>query len=123
MQTTKQELRPENLDKTESTSGDFANSNDISELEQTTPAPLVEPRGLPPPPPRPKRWVPQRKAEIVAAVRDGYLTFDDACQLYSLSVEEFLTWQHGIDLFGLAGLRVNHVQVHRRLRTRFAKRR
>jgi hypothetical protein len=54
-------------------------------------------------------------------VRNGFLTFDDACQLYALSVEEFLAWQHGIDLFGLAGLRVNNLQVHRR-RPRTAKR-
>ncbi len=54
------------------------------------------------------RWVPQRKAEVVEAVRSGILTLDEACERYALSIEEFLAWQHGISLFGLAGLRVYH---------------
>jgi len=61
-------------------------------------------------PPLPKRWVPSRKAEIVAAVRDGLLTLGEASERYALSVEEYLTWQRGLDLFGLSGLRVNKIQ-------------
>jgi hypothetical protein len=56
------------------------------------------------------RWVAQRKAEVVEAVRDGFLTLDEACERYALSVEEFLAWQHGVSLFGLAGLRVYRAQ-------------
>ena len=56
------------------------------------------------------RWVPQRKAEVVEAVRGGHLTLDEACERYALSIEEFLAWQHGISLFGLAGLRVYREQ-------------
>ena len=67
---------------------------------------------------KPKRWVPHRKAEIVAAVRGGFVSLDEACERYELSLEEFLTWQRGIDLFGLAGLRVNRTQQHRRTRSR-----
>ena len=52
------------------------------------------------------RWVPQRKAEVVEAVRGGLLTLDQARERYALSIEEFLAWQHGVNLFGLAGLRV-----------------
>jgi hypothetical protein len=37
-----------------------------------------------------KRWVAGRKAIVVAAVRSGELTFQDACQRYELSPEEFL---------------------------------
>jgi hypothetical protein len=122
MQNTQQEMHPGNSDQTEPTSDCFANNNEIPEPVQVATVGQIETGGLPPPPPRPKRWVPQRKAEIVAAVRDGYLTFDDACERYALSVEEFLTWQHGIDVFGLAGLRINHVQVYRRRRTRSTKR-
>jgi len=80
----------------------------------------IEMAGLPPPPPLPQRWVPHRKAEIVAAVRGGFLSFDEALERYALSVEEYLTWQRGIDLFGLAGLRVNNTQQRRRVRTRAA---
>jgi hypothetical protein len=77
-----------------------ANPNQISSAIQLN-APL---------PPLPKRWVPRRKAEIVAAVRDGLLTLDEASERYALSVEEYLTWQRGLDLFGLSGLRVNKIQ-------------
>ena len=35
-----------------------------------------------------KRWVTRRKAEVVAAVRGGLLTADDACERYSLTRED-----------------------------------
>jgi hypothetical protein len=57
-----------------------------------------------------KRWVPRRKAEIVAAVRGGLITLDEASARYRLTVEEFMAWQQAIDQFGLAGLRVNHTR-------------
>jgi hypothetical protein len=54
------------------------------------------------PAPTPKRWVIRRKAEVVAAVRDGLLTLEEACSRYMLTVEEFLSWQYSIDQYGLA---------------------
>ncbi len=65
------------------------------------------------PPPNTKRWVIRRKAEVVAAVRGGLITLEEACQRYSLSVEEFLSWQRAIDRNGLPGLRVTRVQQYR----------
>ena len=65
------------------------------------------------PPPGTKRWVIRRKAEVVAAVRGGLLSLDDACRRYTLTVEEFLAWQRAIDRFGLAGLRATRVQQYR----------
>ena len=65
------------------------------------------------PPSSTKRWVIRRKAEVVAAVRGGLLSLDDACKRYTLTVEEFLGWQHAIDRFGLAGLRATRVQQYR----------
>ena len=65
------------------------------------------------PPPETKRWVSRRKAEVGAAVRGGLLTLEDACRRYTLTVEEFLAWQHAIDRFGLAGLRATRVQQYR----------
>src|SRR6516162_9809364 len=62
------------------------------------------------PAPTPKRWVIRRKAEVVAAVRDGLLTLEEACSRYMLTVEEFLSWQYSIDQYGLAGLRTRHIQ-------------
>jgi len=65
------------------------------------------------PPPNTKRWVVRRKAEVVAAVRGGLLSLEDACKRYTLSVEEFLSWQRAIDNDGLSGLRVTRVQDYR----------
>jgi hypothetical protein len=56
-------------------------------------------------PVRPARWIPQRKAEVLAAVRRGSISLCQACDLYDISVEEFMTWQRGAALHGLAGLR------------------
>ncbi len=65
------------------------------------------------PPPSTKRWVIRRKAEVVAAVRGGLLTLEEACDRYQLTVEEFLSWQKAIDQFGLPGLRATRVQQYR----------
>jgi hypothetical protein len=59
------------------------------------------------------RWVPRRKAEIVAAVRGGLLSLDEACERYSLTSEEYLTWQDGLGIFGLEGLRTTNRQCRR----------
>jgi hypothetical protein len=65
------------------------------------------------PPPGIKRWVIRRKAEVVAAVRAGILSLDEACERYTLSVEEFLSWQRSIDRHGLRGLRTTRLQDYR----------
>jgi len=61
-----------------------------------------------------KRWVIRRKAEVVAAVRGGLLSLEEACSRYALNPEEFLSWQHQIDRFGFAGLRTTRTQFYRR---------
>ena len=65
------------------------------------------------PPPNTKRWVIRRKAEVVAAVRGGLLSLEDACKRYKLTIDEFLTWQRLIDRHGLPGLRATKVQDYR----------
>lgn len=65
------------------------------------------------PPANTKRWVIRRKAEVVAAVRGGLISLDDACRRYTLTVEEFLSWQRSIERHGLAGLRATRVQQYR----------
>ena len=65
------------------------------------------------PPTNTRRWVIRRKAEVVAAVRGGLLTFDEACERYRLTNEEFATWQKSIDQHGLAGLRTTRIQQYR----------
>src|ERR1051325_8958072 len=65
------------------------------------------------PAPGTKRWVIRRKAEVVAAVRGGLLSLEEACARYTLTVEEFLSWQYSIDQHGLAGPRTPRIQQYR----------
>jgi hypothetical protein len=65
------------------------------------------------PPPSTRRWVIRRKAEVVAAVRGGLLSLEEACERYTLTVEEFLSWQASINDHGLAGLRTTRIQQYR----------
>ena len=65
------------------------------------------------PPMNTRRWVIRRKAEVVAAVRGGLLSLDDACERYGLTNEEFLAWQQSIDRYGMAGLRTTRIQQYR----------
>ena len=59
------------------------------------------------PPPNTTRWVPRKKAAVVAAVDNGLLSLHEAMSRYSLSLEEFVSWQHAISSHGLMGLRAN----------------
>jgi hypothetical protein len=65
------------------------------------------------PPPGTRRWVIRRKAEVVAGVRAGLITLEEACARYTLSVEEFLSWQRSIDRHGMRGLRTTRLQDYR----------
>ena len=49
------------------------------------------------PPRGSKRWLAHHKALVVAAMRHGLLTFAEACERYSLSAEEYLSWQRSFD--------------------------
>ena len=59
------------------------------------------------------RWVIRRKAELVAAVRGGLLSLEEACERYTLTIDEFLSWQRAIDRYGLTGLRATLLQDYR----------
>ena len=65
------------------------------------------------PPPNTRRWVVRRKAAVVAAVNSGKITIEQACQVYQLSEEEFLSWQHAYETHGLRGLRTTRIQQYR----------
>ena len=72
--------------------------------------PLGEPLGLDSlPPAQTNRWV-VAKAEVVAAVAGGLLSVDEACQRYTLSFEEFTSWQRAVDRSGMPGLRVTRIK-------------
>ena len=65
------------------------------------------------PPPDTRRWVARRKAEVVTAVRAGLLSFEEACDRYNISPEEFSSWERAIDRHGMGGLRVTRLQEFR----------
>src|SRR5436190_15143509 len=65
------------------------------------------------PPPNTGRWVIRRKAEVVAAVRGGLISLEDALGRYSLTSDEFLSGQGSIDRHGMGGLRTTRLQQNR----------
>ncbi|HEY3814935.1 MAG TPA: DUF1153 domain-containing protein [Caulobacteraceae bacterium] len=65
------------------------------------------------PPANTQRWVIRRKAEVVAAVRGGLLSLEEACERYRLTADEFLSWQQSIDRWGMPGLRTTRIQQYR----------
>jgi len=107
MRSLKQELKAESKEKAEDGISHRAGTN------KTPGSDHVQMTGTAAPP-KPERWVAHRKAEVVAAVRGGLLSLSEACQRYTLSVEEYLTWEREIDLSGLPGLRMNRTQQRRR---------
>jgi hypothetical protein len=95
----------------------------LLENQRIRPAQVIGPLGEPLtldclPPPNTTRWVPRRKAEVVAAVHGGLLTINEVCERYDLTLEEFASWQRGVERSGLQGLRVTRVQHYRDLYSR-----
>jgi hypothetical protein len=60
-----------------------------------------------------QRWTVRRKAAVVEAVRGGWLPIDEACVLYSISIDEFLAWERDLDRYGVHGLRTTRYQIYR----------
>jgi hypothetical protein len=77
----------------------------------------MDPKDAALPPPNTQRWVLRRKAAVVAAVRAGVITLEEACRRYQLSEEEFLGWQRAFEAHGLPGLRTTRIQSYRDLRS------
>ena len=61
----------------------------------------------------PGRWIARRKAEVVAAVEGGLLSLDEACARYALTLQEFTSWQRGVERAGLKGLEATKLQHYR----------
>ena len=59
------------------------------------------------------RWIPGRKARIVAAVNAGIVTMKELTDRYEISVEEFSSWRRSIRRHGIPGLRVTRLQIYR----------
>jgi hypothetical protein len=65
------------------------------------------------PAPAVRRWVPRRKARVVAAVEGGLISREEACSRYAISHEEFDGWKARFSRHGLRGLCVTKTD-HRR---------
>ncbi|PVH29936.1 DUF1153 domain-containing protein [Pararhodobacter oceanensis] len=65
------------------------------------------------PPNSTRRWVASRKAVVVQAVEYGLLARDDAMERYSLSEEEFESWQNAVAAHGVEALKVTALQRYR----------
>lgn len=61
------------------------------------------------PEPDTSRWVPRRKARVVAAVDGGLIPLEAALKRYGLSEEEFDSWRSGLARFGMRGLCVTKI--------------
>jgi hypothetical protein len=96
------------------------------ENQKIRPAQVIGPLGEPLtiaslPPAGTTRWVVRRKAEVVAAVSGGLLTIDEVCDRYSLTMEEFASWQRAVERSGMPGLRVTRIQHYKSLYERQQK--
>jgi len=85
------------------------------ENQKIHPAKVIGPLGEPLtldklPSPETTRWTVRRKAEVVAAVAGGLITFDEACDRYALTIGEFTSWQRAMNRSGMPGLRVTQIQ-------------
>ena len=65
------------------------------------------------PPPDTTRWVPRRKAELVAAVRGGLISIEYVCERYRISEEEYMSWAEAVEKHGVRGLRATRAQMYR----------
>jgi len=60
-----------------------------------------------------QRWTVRRKAAVIEAVRGGWMAIEEACELYTISVDEFLAWERDLDRYGVHGLRTTRYQIYR----------
>jgi transposase-like protein len=61
------------------------------------------------------RWMPRRKAIVISALCEGGTTVEDVCRLYSLSMDELISWIAAFERHGLQGLRSTRLQLYREL--------
>lgn len=64
------------------------------------------------------RWIARRKAELVAAIVGGLLSFEEARARYALTVEELASWQRQLERGGVPGLRASELRRRRAARSK-----
>jgi len=60
-----------------------------------------------------QRWTMRRKATVIQAVRGGWVPIEEVCELYNISVDEFLAWERDVDRYGVHGLRTTRFHISR----------
>lgn len=65
------------------------------------------------PAPGTRRWVPRRKARVVAAVEGGLISAAEAYRRYEISEEEYISWRDKLSRHGLRGLCVTRLNALR----------
>lgn len=65
------------------------------------------------PPADTHRWVASRKATVVMAVQAGLISRGTALETYSLSEEEFASWEAAVQTHGVGALRATWLQHYR----------
>ncbi len=103
--------------------GKVVSNTGLSEVSSSPTPMVIGPDGKPItmadlPPPNTKRWVVRRKAVVVFAVRAGLLSLEAACERYSLSIEEFMSWQRLIESHGMRIMRTTRLKQYRNSRPR-----
>jgi hypothetical protein len=53
------------------------------------------------------------KAEVIEALREGSLSFEEACTRYGLTTDEIVSWRRAYGCHGLNGLKAMKVQMYR----------
>ncbi len=51
----------------------------------------------------------------MAAVRGGLISLEEACKRYTLTIEEFLSWQRLMESHGMRGLTATRIQDYRQI--------
>ena len=65
------------------------------------------------PPARQQRWSAGKKAQVLAAIKDGTLSLEEACRHYSLTAEELQSWHVSFAADGVAGLKMTRLAERR----------
>ena len=60
-----------------------------------------------------QRWTARLKAAVIKAVRAGWVTIEEVCRLYNISVDEFLAWERDIDRNWVADHSLSNLSRHR----------
>lgn len=64
-------------------------------------------------PPPDTRWVASRKIAVVRAVAHGLITREEALRRYSLTEEEFASWEAAVAQHGIGALKITALQKYR----------